>query len=512
MTTKPLRPSVTREVYVMRESCHLQFRSPSSLYFVWVWNKQEVSVSMAALRSVPVISLRHMAMMKIAILVCNDPDIQKFLKINGGEPSVFPSKETQIYLEKVARQTELTSVLDLEETCAWKSIFLDVNCPRPLAFAAPKDRAFTDMRKGILPFKKWEELVERKISSFSLPPLLRVELIDVIRSVAAEIDQWFKDNNGHLLNRLQEKRSVHDHFQWNSLGKIDREKTARTLINVEGLHEEEYFDFSLVFMNEMFSLLLGKNTKRLLDSGRWCYCADLMWEICTGESGTKYIAQPYSPVQLITLQRYSPYPSTGEQNLQCINSVMSKKYIQYEELLFCLSQVTDVERESIFKNYPFKLLMYFLDWPLQCEFLNTAKRLLPYFTANDFRDILVAILYERIMLGRKDFDYINLLKEFWSISPSPFKQNIKTDLMYKSLMYTLNFPGDEIFPHEKLFEHFIGSGLTFCYRGVKYFLTGIEEPYKLPEVLHSDHFISYRDYKLCCIFYVCKLRMHTNTA
>ncbi|GFT74428.1 uncharacterized protein NPIL_283151 [Nephila pilipes] len=462
------------------------------------------------LKSVPVLSLRQTVMMKIAILVCNDPDIQKFLRGNGGEASVFPNKETQIYLEKAGSEMEQTTILNREETWAWRNIYLEVNYPSPIDFAYIGDKIFIEPRikTGTLPFERWEELVERKISSLSLPSLLRSEFFDVIRSVAIEIDNWLKDNYCVLSQYLREGRPIFRYFQWNSLGKIDRQKTARTLLTIRGLHYNDYRCVALYYgmMDQLLAIMDWKNPERQVDTSKWRYCAGLLWETSPEKNGLKYFAQPYSLGERIRLEPNFRFQPNEEQNVRYINYVMSKNYILYEDLLFCLSQISDDEKETIFKEHPFKILMYFLDWPLQCEFLLAAKRLLTYLTANDFRDILIVILYERIMLDRKDFDYINLLKEFWSIIPPQFKQSLKTDSIYKGLMYTINFPVDEIFRHEKLFEHFSGRSLTFGYRGVKYMLIRIEESSKGFEALDTMPFASFRNYKFCSIFYVCKMR------
>ncbi|GFT63241.1 uncharacterized protein NPIL_464011 [Nephila pilipes] len=461
----------------------------------WLRYERDIGVTMA-LRNLPVLSLRQLAMVKLAVAVCNDPDMQNFLKEYGSESFVFPSRETQIYVEKAKMEFEETGKLGPDETWAWRSFLIHVNFPRTLDITFKTKKIFNecDMKKGTLPFERWEELVEKKISSFSLPPVLRAELIDVIRSTAAEIDQWIKDNYRNLLHYLQEGRSAHCYFQWNSHGKIDREKTARTLINIEGLHNEDRFYLALHYgiIDDMFSYKFGKLPERLEGTCRWRYCAGLMWEACSGESDLKYIAQ-LNPV----------FQSTAEQNLQCINFLISKKYIQYEDLLFCLSQVSDDEREVIFKTYRLRILKYFLDWPFQCQFIEAAKRLLPYLTESDFRDILVVILYERITLGRKDFDYINLLREFWSVIPTRKKELIEKDAIYENLKYTLDYPNYEIFSNEKLIGSYRGNQLMFGYQGTKYFLKKIESPSKC---LDSGHFTSCRDYKFCSIFYVCKCR------
>ncbi|GFT67958.1 uncharacterized protein NPIL_18371 [Nephila pilipes] len=464
-----------------------------------------------ALQSIPMLSLRHMAMLKIAIHVCNDPDIQKFLEKNGVESSIFPSKESQIFLEKVGRKMEKTSIQDLEGIWAWKSVLRDIKYVRNLKFNFVKNKTsrVCDMRMGILPFKSWEGLVLKKIYSFSLPPMLRSEFFDVIRLVAAEIDQWMKDHHRVLFHYLHEERSVHCYFQWNSLGRIDRQKTARTLLTIEGLHPEDYFNVALNygFMDQLLTFMYGKkNPESLVNS--WSR-AGLMWEILERERDLMCMAQSYSSFESFETDLNFRFRTTAEQNLRSINSVISTKYIQYEDFLFCFSQTSDEEKEIIFQQHPLKILMYFLDWPLQSEFLETAERLLPYLSVNDFRDTLRVILNERILLGRKDFNYINLLREFWSMIPQPFKQLMRTDLLYKSLMYTIYYPSDEIFPHEYLFELFGGDGLMFTYRGAKYILFRVEESSKPFEALDTVPFTCYLDYKFCSTLYVCNLRLKT---
>ncbi|GFT74389.1 uncharacterized protein NPIL_282991 [Nephila pilipes] len=357
-------------------------------------------------------------------------------------------------------------------------------------------------RESILPFSKWEELVEKKISMSILPPMLRSELLDVIRSVAAEADRWLKEHFPISLRSCEQEQYAQSCFQWSSLGKINRLKTAKTLLTNPRLHIDYLYSIAKHY-DLMENTLSHRNTNLMCPnfmegdeaSRRSRSGAGAICEKFFEKSTLKYIAWPDYFAK-----------SAPDQYLQYIQKVMSENYIEYEDLLFCLSHISEDEREIIFKKYALRILMYFLDWPLQSEFLYAAKHLLPYFTGNNFRDILTVILYERIMLGRKDFNYISLLKEFWAISPLLLRRFIETNSIYKILMHTMNYPIGEVFPHQKLFESFHGTGLMFGYQGMKYVLIRLETPDKSFVALNCDHFTPYLGYKFCSITYVYKLR------
>ncbi|GFS42301.1 uncharacterized protein TNIN_465731 [Trichonephila inaurata madagascariensis] len=123
-------------------------------------------------------------MTKVAINVGLDPEIVDFVKDYGCASFVFPSKVAHSYLELKN---------PVEETWMWKDFMVEKmmsklsNLPGRRRSAHEPDDWVT--RENILPFARWEELVEKRISSFLLPQLLQHELLDVVRSVSIEIDK-----------------------------------------------------------------------------------------------------------------------------------------------------------------------------------------------------------------------------------------------------------------------------------------------------------------------------------
>ncbi|GFS34949.1 uncharacterized protein NPIL_278131, partial [Nephila pilipes] len=441
-----------------------------------------------ALRNVPVLSLRQMAMIKVAIHVCNDPDIQDFVKENGSFSFVFPSDGIQVFLNGA----ELKSI----QTWAWENFFTDSTfLPQVQTYIPNYDEMSPfDMTTSFPPFKTWTDLVEKKMSSFLLPRKLQPEMFDVIRLVSLEIEKWIKEHSLILLNSTEFTRAAQCYFQWNSLGIIDRIKTARTLITNESLPIED---------RKILALHYGLIDDLIAYRSKGLTCGKIVdmhlppmvsrpgeiWKPFTGESDFNYIAQ-----------RNFFNKSTPEKKLECLKTVLFKGCMLYENFLFCLSQMGDDQREVIFEKYALKILMYFLDMPFQCQFLDAARQLLPYFNITDFQNVLYIILYERIMLGWKDFDYISLLKEFWSQSPTIFKQQTETHFIYENLKFTLNFSGSNNFPREIVFDNDNLTGLAFGFRGIRYFLFIKQKSYRVfPARTFFELFNDLRNYKLNCV-------------
>ncbi|GFT65258.1 uncharacterized protein TNCV_1559161 [Trichonephila clavipes] len=165
-----------------------------------------------------------MAMTKLAITVCCDPEIVDLVKEYGCVSFVFPSKETHLYLGVKSLKNE-----------AWirKDFLNTLGLPVSLCRFIDGEPQISKVRKNFLPFARWEELVEKRISS--LPQLLKHELLDVIRSVSIEIDKWIKYHSQDWQNFSGACSALYD-FKWNSLGKIDLLKTARALIVNETLN------------------------------------------------------------------------------------------------------------------------------------------------------------------------------------------------------------------------------------------------------------------------------------
>ncbi|GFS61613.1 uncharacterized protein TNCV_4312761 [Trichonephila clavipes] len=427
-----------------------------------------------ALNSLPVESLRQITLAKFAIQLCNSAEIRDFVKENGCESFIFPSKETHTYLNVSSQVDEAWASKDfLIQEIHPKSYIIRNRTGRSDAFFA---------RNDMLPFARWEKLVENIMSSFSFPPILLPELLDVVRSVSIEIDKWIKYHSRFMRDSLNFAHSAQCHFQWNSLGRIDRVRTANTLIankrlDIEGRYLLSlYYDLAMPTGEKVPDLILEKYAN-------------------VAEKRPPQWSSSDVDVEKRDATRTKWFDAlSSEEKVRYLEKALAEECLRYENLRLYMFHMQDNERKQVFKMHAFKILtQYFLDWPLQGDFLDAAEQLLPYFTESDFFEMLRIILNEKILLGRKDFNYVNLLKDLWSISPSQLKESTEANSIYGPLRFTLNFPVGEMFPNEQLFQWYGDNCLKFGYCGLKYCLFKREVDPK--RWLFSDDFDFYRNCK-----------------
>ncbi|GFR01148.1 uncharacterized protein TNCT_238141 [Trichonephila clavata] len=424
-------------------------------------------------------SLRQMAMTNIAITVCRDPKILDFVKSNGCSSFIFPSKVIHLYL-KVKNP--------VKETWIWKDLVAKVNIPSEKS-VREKETCEIDweIKKNILPFARWEKLVIERASS--LPNPLQHELLDVARIVSIELDKWIKHHSPIWPNFSEIARNFQHEFQWNSFGKIDRERTTMKLITNERID---------IIGRYILASIYGI-TDKIPNQEKVPYEVVRMYQ-----RRQLPLFMSFALIEINHFRRKDMFFTAGyEQKVLFLKNVLWKECLKYEDFVFYVSSLQDCEREALFKCCAFKILrLYFLEWPLQRKFLNAAEQLLPYFTEINFHDTLKLIIYERIMLGWKDFNYIDLLKGFWSLSPSKLKESTKTDSIYEPLMRIINFPVGENFPSEILLKNSHQYGLAFRYSGIEYclnrnvvskrnsFLCGILEHSPKPEFVTTTSILS----------------------
>ncbi|GFR31554.1 uncharacterized protein TNCT_258391 [Trichonephila clavata] len=409
-----------------------------------------------ALSIYPMLSLRELSMVKTAIIVYNDPVIQDFIRDHGNESFVFPSKEALMFLNATEdrvgqtwkRKEFLLDGIDIQD---YKRMSLNFDASRANeTFVSGNER-----RDVLLPFKKWEELVAKKVSTFSLPKCLEPELFEITRTVAIEIAKWIRDLSLIVDEPSEIVRSALCYFQWNSLGRIDREETAKMLIMNEASTRNNLYMLAIHYdlLKDMHIDMRRKidKTEEYQDFQRIAL-ADSYFKKSTGENNI----------------RYSPRRNW----IDYLDVYLKRNCLPYPDLMLVLTQLSVSERETLFSKASFYVLILFVDWPLQRYFLEASELLLPYLSNHHFYATIKMLLHYRILVGRKDFNYISLLKGFWHRSSSKLKESFQNtyEPLYKSLMFTINYPEEQKFPKEKLFKTDFDNRLTYEYQGIKYYL------------------------------------------
>ncbi|GFR14292.1 uncharacterized protein TNCT_461131 [Trichonephila clavata] len=413
-------------------------------------------------------TLQQMSCVVIAVKVCNDPEVKAFMKIHGPVSFVFPSKELRIFLNKESPESTDRMMLQLSEI---KFGFL-ANSPTSVylrGFASHFDE-FNFTKHGFtekdLPCIMWEELVSRKISSLGLPIILRKMLMPIIRCICLEIDRWHKDHKDIFHFDFVDFQR---YFCWNSQGRINRAKTAQSLIKDESLRISERYNFARHYCFEKDVRILWKK----LEEGDKLYFSSI------GNYGVwfKYMTTTtdISPIGISRNSKGNPFNIeayfsllTPTEKIKWLKSFLNCKAIDHDDLRLCFALLEKNEQENTLRQYSSNILQYYLVWPLQKEFLNVSKNVWPYMSIENYIKILHFIIYERIMIGWEDFDYVWLLKEFWRQTPNTFKELAKENEIYRVVLPVINCELYKRFPNELILENYKGKALKFQHIGINY--------------------------------------------
>ncbi|GFQ77990.1 hypothetical protein TNCT_66872 [Trichonephila clavata] len=110
--------------------------------------------------------------------------------------------------------------------------------------------------------------------------------------------------------------------------------------------------------------------------------------------------------------------------LDVLKELLQRKEFLSDDDRICLFNQDVTILEQLFRRIPFCILMFLLQWPLQTQFLEVVHRLWSHLTKEEFFKLLLSI-HSKIEKGWRDFDYINLIKTFWSRSPHHFQDYVQ---------------------------------------------------------------------------------------
>ncbi|GFR28297.1 uncharacterized protein TNCT_210231 [Trichonephila clavata] len=417
-------------------------------------------------------TLQEMSFVEIAVRICNDPETMAFMKKYGPASFIFPSNGLRAFINKEIPESSLQMKLSLrmtEEKCV-----LTAQNPTIWGFRRVSeyynDFCFNTDRFTLnnLPSTMWEVMVLKKISCLDFPNILRNELVSIIRCVCLEIYRWHMEHEKE--NFEFEILDIQKYFCWNGKGKINRIKTAKSLINNESLSvsaryklARHYgFERDVLSLWEIMSIDEKDYEKQLRDH----YGHRTWFEY--GATGT--VENPFHifwyPV--VTPLNFRVFFSllTPTLRVEWYKTLINLKVIDYEDICSCLSVLQKHEQENILREYSSKILQYYLVWPLQKEFLNVTKNVWPYMSIENYINILNFIIFERILIGWKDFNYVWLLKDFWRQTPNNFKELAKKDEIYQLVLPVINCELYKRCPNEMLLEKYKGNDLEFHHFGI----------------------------------------------
>ncbi|CAL1287355.1 unnamed protein product [Larinioides sclopetarius] len=276
---------------------------------------------------------------------------------------------------------------------------------------------------------------------------LQDRVVGVVRSICIEIQKWTDDHR-----HIEIIDNIEDSLYWSHEGLIDRKKTAKELVRNENLYIQSRFELACnyCFMNYVKSLwnLMSKSEKRRY-SGEHIQNSRILdfwtkWlttgarkglllspdrdfdELCFNAYYSNSIALRYF-LQLLTTKDKKEY----------LTKIAKERYLIPKILSFCLLEMDCDQKAEMFKKTPFKTLKCFLNFPWQNSFLLVTLYMQPYLRETDFVYLIYFIIYEKIIPQWKDYNYMELLTEFWIQSPYRFKEYVSSQEIFKIVNFII---------------------------------------------------------------------------
>ncbi|CAL1285615.1 unnamed protein product [Larinioides sclopetarius] len=272
-----------------------------------------------------------------------------------------------------------------------------------------------------------------------LPALLQTTMFDYIQSFHMEAEDWIRDHKRLLnLDPLHCRLACKSNFCWKSDGTINRVETAMKITQNENIDPNTRFILACTYFleDEVLAIWYGDkevSKKSLRRKGtnsavrfwmKWLRKGSVMpWRLMIDD----YFSVPCFRRLDIPL-RFSGFLHYLSPDIR----TSYYEHLQKDEFFSCLNGMDEAERTKLLQLIPQSALRHCLKWPFQTLFVKTVIQLESHGTVIDFEVIFFKILYN-IISELRDFDYAQLLKELWDLSPS-FKEEIEESRLFSEVM------------------------------------------------------------------------------
>ncbi|GFY77754.1 uncharacterized protein TNIN_135231 [Trichonephila inaurata madagascariensis] len=434
------------------------------------------------LKKVFIPSLQQLCLSKIAIAVVNDPEVKKFVKNYGANYCIWPSEEIEKFLNPKSKPFPVFNVRQTKADRYWRH-------------GDTSDFYVASYGQNLpLPSKEWDILIHKKLSTLFLPDSLMKDATALSVYAAIQIDRWVKDH----VNILNSDLNFDINFYWTQDAKIDREKTAKALINSDILDIAVRFQLACYYCFEEEIIVLWKK----MNMNEWKRVRKN--ELIIVHVWSKYLLEEtFDWGLLASLSIVNPlglrsfYEGLSERKRRMwLQSVLKSRRMEYRELQFCFSKLNETNQIELYKACPFEILVMFLEWPLQTEIFGALEFLWPYLSGKNFRDFLHLIIFQKIMLGSKDFNYVPIIKKLWHQTPAHFKEFIVMDELYDSLKLIIENDRLQSSPYSTLIRNYDCNYFKFFSSGVLYVLVNGHDFFFFHDESSFHDLYGYRNYDI----------------
>ncbi|GBN61085.1 hypothetical protein AVEN_188030-1 [Araneus ventricosus] len=282
-------------------------------------------------------------------------------------------------------------------------------------------------------WKMTENLAMEKLHS--LPKLLRTRVAKLIQPIQIEIRLWERDHR--FIDDQDEEIPLKSLFCWKPDGTIDHEQTAKTFVQNEKMDLKIRFIMACTYFMEKEIFYLWH---RIKETGKICksrlainsavrfwlyYIQDEVKEPWSEMIGDYYktpdIRRKDLPIRMSSIFRF-----LSEEKKQFYLTTFGYKMYN-DDFLGCLRQMDRKAQVKLFESQSGGVLLRLLKWPYQTLFIEIAKTLWCHMSISSFEAVLSRIIFHCILKGFRYFDYVQLFREFWQLSPASFQEEMRKD-------------------------------------------------------------------------------------
>ncbi|GFY71343.1 uncharacterized protein TNIN_384751 [Trichonephila inaurata madagascariensis] len=248
----------------------------------------------------------------------------------------------------------------------------------------------------------WKKAIRRKLSAFDIPFTLKGEIIVLMKPMALEIDLWRENHIGICSTRQERSRK----FRFHADGMVDRIKTADSLIHSKRLCEETRFVLACQYWSSCDHEV---NVSKWIDHYR---------------AGSNFGSQPWDDITDASLQSRR----LNDLSQEDCKSLLHEVFEDTDKMhlgRFCLSRMSADYREQLLTLFPVKVLRIYLFRVYHQFFMGAANKDWNRLPRKHFTGLLHIINCQKILELWEDFDYEDLLRQFWRRSPDHLKHYVE---------------------------------------------------------------------------------------
>lgn len=288
-------------------------------------------------------------------------------------------------------------------------------------------------------WKAIEEKIIKKVEKLSLPKMLKQKLSNFITPIGVQIIEWVQCHCICFDRVFFPSTKLY----WTSGGTVDKKRTAEKLVKDKNLEMSSRYRLACIYcLEDEIQILWNIMPEALKDTVSHKFPIIQLWlrimkskEL--GQSFNSYKNEFEECIQLknkVAAEYFLQKLTPSERKLSLLQKAKTAE--DPPTLCFLLSVMDQQQQSEIFQNNSYEILCCFLQWPLHCYFIDTARCIFSYLQNEIFENVLIGIVM-KISGGYKDFNNQAMFSEFWQTSPDALKHYITNEIDESHLLASL---------------------------------------------------------------------------